>query len=89
MKEKILELIRLNNLKELKLFVNKAVDVELAEVFDDMPIPELAKTFRLLSKDNALDVFAELEPTVASDLLEYLSDKEAVGILNELSVLFV
>ena len=85
MKEKILELIRLNNLKELKLFVNKAVDVELAEVFDDMPIPELAKTFRLLSKDNALDVFAELEPTVASDLLEYLSDKEAVGILNELS----
>ena len=85
MKERILELIKLNNLKELKVFVNEAVDVELAEVFDDMPIPELAKTFRLLSKDNALDVFAELEPTVASDLLEYLSDKEAVGILNELS----
>ncbi len=85
MEEKILELIENNNFKELKKYLNELDEIDIAEIFDDMELAVVAKLFRLLSKDKALDVFAELDPVVASNLLKYLSDKETVFLINEIA----
>lgn len=85
MEERICELLKSNNYKELKSVINELNEADLAEILNDFNIAEVARIFRLLKKDEAVLLFAELEISVASELLEYLSDKEVVNIIDELA----
>ena len=85
MEERIRSLLEENNLKELKNVINELNSSDLAYCIVDYSMNDLAKVFRLINKDKAVEVFADLDVTVASELLRYLSDKEVVNIIDEMS----
>lgn len=84
MEERINLLIKEKKYVELKKELNIISEKELGEILSDLEPSSLAKVFRLFTKDKAVDVFAELDVTVATELLNYLSDKEAVNLINEM-----
>lgn len=84
MEERILSLIEDKDYKQLKTIINEANEADIAEVLYDLKGKELAKVFRLISKDKAVLVFALLEVTVATELIEFLSDKETVSLIDEM-----
>lgn len=85
MEERIRILLEENNLKELKNVINELNSSDLAYCIVDYSMNDLAKVFRLINKDKAVEVFADLDVTVAGELLRYLSDKEVVNIIDEMS----
>lgn len=85
MEERIRSLLEENNLKELKNVINELNSSDLAYCIVDYSMNDLAKVFRLINKDKAVEVFADLDVTVAGELLRYLSDKEVVNIIDEMS----
>lgn len=84
MEERIINLINNKDYKELKRELSKINISDLAEILADLKPSELAKVFRLISKDRAVEVFAEFPLTVATNLLNYLSDKEVVNLIDEM-----
>ena len=64
--------------------LSKEQVVDIAESIKDLEIDEIAKIIRLLNKDMAADLFAELPLSVETELLSKLTDKEAVFIINEM-----
>jgi magnesium transporter len=84
MEEKIKELIDSKKFRELKNLLSEEQVVDIAESIKDLEIDEIAKIIRLLNKDMAADLFAELPLSVETELLSKLTDKEAVFIINEM-----
>ncbi|WP_026507361.1 magnesium transporter [Butyrivibrio sp. MC2013] len=72
---------RFNDLRQL-LTDMQSVDVAL--VMGEMKDEESLKLFRILPKDMAADVFAELESDDQQYIIQYLSDREASNIINNL-----
>lgn len=85
MKEKILELIEEKNYHELKNILISSNSSDIAEILSDIPVLTLATIFRLLPKEQEVEVFSELDVTVSTELLQILTDKEAGILLNELA----
>lgn len=85
MKEELLNLIEEKKYSKIKSIVEGANFGDLADALSDLDVQEIAPIFRLIPKDKAVDVFAEFDLTVSSELLQYLSDKEAVSLLNEMA----
>ena len=83
MKEKIIELIRNKNLKELKKLLFEANEADISECFDDLSEEDIAIVYKCLSKDQAADVFAYLEPDVQETIVKTLTDKELASLINE------
>ncbi len=84
MKEKVNELIetkKFNNLKEYLQTVNSA---DLPTLFDELDDEKKLIVYRLLSKEKAAEVFAELDPDVQEKLINDFSDKELQNVVNEL-----
>ncbi len=84
MKEKITELIdarKFNNLKEYLQSVNSA---DLPTLFDELDDEKKLIAYRLLSKEKAAEVFAELDPDVQEKLINDFSDKELQNVISEL-----
>lgn len=78
---KLLQERRYKSVKDV-LDVMNAVDIaSLLGEFDDK---ELALAFRLIPKEKAADVFANMESSLQSVLVEALSEKELKEILNDL-----
>ena len=59
--------------------------VDAAEFLAWLPEQRQPFAFRLLKKDTAAEIFAELEPEMQSRIVEALSDRETGGILDELA----
>ena len=84
MKEEIKELIDQKKFRDLKLLLSDKQVVDIAENIKDLEIDEIAKIIRLMNKDMAADLFAELPLSIETELLSKLTDKEAVLIINEM-----
>lgn len=83
MKEKIIELIKSKDLKELRALLIDANEADISECFDDLSDEDIVIVFKCLTKDQAADVFAYLEPDVQEVIIKTLSDKELAAIVNE------
>ena len=59
---------------------------DLAAVFEDLPPEKMPVLFRLMPKDLAAEVFAELTPDTQNALIQGLSDRELKFVINELFV---
>ena len=59
---------------------------DLAAVFEDLPPEKMPVLFRLMPKDLAAEVFAELTPDTQESLIAGLSDKELKIVIDELFV---
>ena len=72
-----------NALRELMLTMN---EVDIASFINALPEEEALKSFRLLPKSLASDIFAELEPDVQRQLAEGINDKEIKLLFDGLAV---
>ena len=59
--------------------------VDAAEFLTELPDERLPFAFRLLKKDTAAEIFAELDSDLQSRIVEALSDRETGNILDELA----
>ena len=77
----LIEAKRYNELRQAMLEVN---EVDLALLFEELPIQEQVRVFRLLPKDLAADVFSYMPIEVGQELIVALSDREAATVLENL-----
>ena len=59
--------------------------IDAAEYLTTLPLERLPLVFRLLKKDTAAEIFAELESDLQNALVTHLSDREMGEILEELA----
>lgn len=86
MKETITELLAEKKFPALRRMLNEMYPADLAILLDDFSVEEMILMFRLLSKDNAAEVFAEMEPDKQKALVTAFSDNELKAVINELFV---
>lgn len=83
--ELIKELIEKKQYSELKELLKDKNAVDAAEVFEGLDEKEVVITFRLLPKDAACDVFAEMEFEAQAALIHSLTDNQLKELFEELS----
>jgi magnesium transporter len=82
--EIIRDLLDTRQFTRLREFLSDMQNVDVALVMGEMKNEDSLKLFRLLPKDMAADVFAELESDDQQYIIKYLSDREASNIINNL-----
>ncbi len=89
--EKILALLRAKQYLHLQKYLETLNPADVAECLDDLLDEkeidweeDLPRIFRLLPKELASDVFAEMEPELQSKLIDAFSDKELGEVLGDM-----
>ena len=83
--EEIYDLIENKNYKELKKQIVELNEADIAEIIEDLEDEkEQLKVFRLLPKDMAADIFANISIDIQQKLITSLSTKEAGLIIDNL-----
>ena len=82
--EIIEELLSQKRYTDLRQALSGMNDVDVAAYMDEMENEESLKLFRILPKDMAADVFANLELDDQQYIIQSLSDREAGHIIDEL-----
>jgi magnesium transporter len=85
MEERIKELLEEKNYKVLKIELSEMNNSDLAEILEEFEPNELVTLFRLMKKDDQVEVFALLDSNVSSELLTYFTDKEKVALIEEMA----
>ena len=80
------ELLRNKRFVELMKAIDEMNAVDAAEFLATLEAEELPILFRLLKKDTAADIFAELEPDLQEQIIEGMSDKEIARVMEHLFV---
>lgn len=80
----ILELLSLKKYGALHDYVNNINAVDMALILSDLDNDAMVRCFRLLDKDTATDVFAELEPDDQERLIGFLSDNELESVVDDM-----
>ncbi len=84
LKDKILGLLIKKNYHELRNLFDGMEPADIGIVFEDLPKESLPLLFRLLSKEQAAEVFVELNSDMQELLIEGFSDFELKEVLEEL-----
>ena len=85
LRENILTCLEEKNMETLKLQLYAAEDMEILHVFHSLLSKEQVIVFRLLSKEQALSLFEELDTDEQQNLLHSLTDQDTIEFLNELA----
>ena len=81
------ELLDLLETKQFSAFMRRLDDlapIDAAEFLSELQPERLPVVFRMLKKDTAAAIFAELEPERQSEIIAGMTDRELTGILDEL-----
>lgn len=84
MKEKVGRIIDTKKFNDLKEYLQTVNSADLPTLFDELDDEKKLIVYRLLSKEKAAEVFAELDPDVQEKLINDFSDKELQNVVNEL-----
>ena len=84
--EKIKELLEKRELKSLQELFRHENPIDIAGALDGFPEKEVAISFRLLSKEQAAEVFVEMDSETQEALLASFNDHELSEIVDELSL---
>ncbi len=82
--ELVREKIAEKNLEEIKKIISDMHPGDIVEGLESLEVKERPVVFRLLPKSKAVEVFDMLDPAVQGDLIESLTDEQAVEFLGEL-----
>jgi magnesium transporter len=74
----------ISDLNKLKLELNQMPAVDVGDYVADLPPERRAIAFRLLSKDQATDVFEYLDPEVREELIGALHDAQVCQIVESM-----
>ena len=84
--EELNELLRTKQYRQLREKINDINEVDLAEFLEDLDQEQRLLVFRMLHKDNAADVFANLPVEVQAQIIIAITDTELKSIVDELYV---
>ncbi len=77
------EMLEEGRLEDAKKFLNQNPTIA-AHIIDHLPFPLIGPAFRLLSKNNAIEVFEELEPEDQTQVIESLGAEEGAKMFSHL-----
>ncbi len=80
----ILELLETKQYTNLRQHLAEMNHADIAVIMEELPNEEMLKTFRILPKDMAADVFSYMEVESQQFIINSLSDKEAANIIDNL-----
>jgi len=78
-------MLEAGNYDGAKLLLQPVQEVDIAEAIGGLPRTLQALAFRLLPKDEAIEVYEYLDPTVQQTLLERLRSSEVLELVEEMS----
>lgn len=82
--EPLLELLELHQYTSFMQEIDKIHPKEAADFFEFLPKKRIPIVFRLLKKDTASEIFAELDSDLQELIIQALSDREIALMLQEL-----
>ena len=85
MEERIRTLLEEKNYKVLKIELSEMNNSDLAEILEEFEPNELITLFRLMKKDDQVEVFALFDSNFSSELLNYFTDKEKISLIEEMA----
>ena len=78
------KLLQQRQFKAVRSILDVMNEVDIASLLSDLDDKELALAFRLIPKDKAAEVFANMDSTMQSYLVEMFTDKELKELLDDL-----
>lgn len=81
-----LKLIENGKFGQLKREINEHNEANIAAFFDEIPLDKKLFVFRLLTKDNAADVFSFMDSDTQEHIVNSITDNEVRHIVDELSL---
>lgn len=84
MKKEILALLEQKNYVEIKRILESLNSVDVAEILEEFEINVLLLIFRLLQKDQAVEVFAHFNVATQEQIINSATDKEINTLVEEL-----
>ena len=84
-KETALTHLKAKDVNKLKKILNEANELDIITIMDEMSNEEIALSYRLLSKDLALEVFEGLDLNDQQNLIKLLTEKDAIEVFKELA----
>ncbi|WP_320663660.1 magnesium transporter [Prochlorococcus sp. MIT 1223] len=79
------ELLSAGNYDGVKILLQPVQPVDIAEAIGNLPLILQALAFRLLTKNEAIEVYEYLEPSVQQSLLDRLRSSEVLEIVEQMS----
>lgn len=83
-KEIFVKLLRQRQYKAVRSILDVMNEVDIASLLSELDDKELALAFRLIPKDKAAEVFANMESSMQTYLVEMFSEKELKELLDDL-----
>lgn len=82
--EKIIELIQYKEINKLHDLLEDINSADFPSLFEELNQENVLVIYRLLSKEKAAEVFAELDPDVQEKLINVFTDKELKSVMDDL-----
>ena len=84
LKEKIEDLIKNKKINELHTVLEDINSADFPSLFEELEEEQIVIIYRLLTKEKAAEVFAELDSDVQEKLINVFTDKELKNVIDEL-----
>ena len=84
--DELLELLENHDMKQLRQRMDEMQDFDVAEFLSSISDNRMPMLFRLLSKERAAEVFANLDAPEQERIINSITDSELSGIIEELYV---
>lgn len=84
MLEEILNLIENQKFNDLREYLEQVKSADFPSIFEELDKDKMIVIYRILSKEKAADVFAELDSDIQEDLINCFTDRELKSVINEL-----
>ena len=82
--EKVLELLEQKKFNELKKYLERINGADFPSIFEAVDEKDMIIIFRLLNKEEAAEVFAELDADMQEKLINSFTDKELKYVIDNL-----
>ncbi len=84
--DQIIELLEKHHFKELKEELETMHPVDIVDILDELDKKQRTLIFRLLAKEEAAEVFTDMDSDMREDLINALSDSELEEVMDEMYV---
>ncbi|MCR4791144.1 MAG: magnesium transporter, partial [Lachnospiraceae bacterium] len=82
--DELLTLLESKEYTKLREILSEKNDADIAAWIEELDEEHMLKLFRILTKDQAADVFSYLDVDLQQKIISAMSDKEAAGIIDNL-----
>ncbi len=82
--EKLSEMLTNKKLANVKKLFQEMNEYDIASLIEELPQEQLIQAFRLLSKDQAVDVFVNLDEEIQRELIASLTKVESKAIIEDM-----